>query len=92
MDSCAILTTDASPLLRSIHHRMPVILPAASQPLWLDAGIKDPELLQALLTPIPDAELAAWEVGRAVNNPRNDGPELAEPVASAPAPQQPSLL
>ncbi len=71
---------------------MPVILPAAGQPLWLDSAIRDPEILHALLTPIADAELVAWEVGRAVNNPRNDGPQLAEPVVSAPAPQQRSLL
>ena len=68
LDSCAILTTDASPLLRPIHPRMPVILPLASQPLWLDPTLKDPEFLQALLTPVPDAELAVWEVGRAVGS------------------------
>ena len=90
LDSCAILTTDASPLLRPIHPRMPVILPEASQPLWLDPTLKDPEFLQALLTPVPDAELAVWEVSRAVGNPRNDGPQLAEPLA--PTPRQTSLI
>ena len=55
LDTCAILTTDASPLLRPIHHRMPVILPEANQPLWLDPTLKDPEFLQALLTPSPTA-------------------------------------
>jgi len=92
LDSCAILTTDASPLLRPIHHRMPVILPTAGQALWLDPTLKDAEFFQALLTPVPDAELAAWEVGRAVNNPRNDGPQLTEPVAESRVPQQPSLI
>ena len=90
LDSCAILTTDASPLLRSIHPRMPVILPQASQALWLDPTLRDPEFLQALLTPLPDAELAVWEVGRAVGNPRNNGPQLSEPLA--PTPRQTSLI
>ena len=81
LDSCAILTTDASPRLRPIHHRMPVILPRASHALWIDPAITDLEFLQAVLTPVPDTELAAWEVGRAVNNPRNDGPQLADPAA-----------
>ena len=92
LDSCTILTTDASPLLRPIHHRMPMILPVASRDLWLDPELKDPELLQALLTPIPDAELAAWEVGRAVSNPRNDGPQLVEALAELRRPTQASLL
>jgi putative SOS response-associated peptidase YedK len=95
--TCAILTTAASPLLKPIHHRMPVILPAASQDLWLDPAVRDPGLLQALLSPRPDAELAAHTVGRAVNNPRNDGSALAEPVAAEakppdPGPVQGSLL
>ena len=80
LDTCAILTMQASPMLQPIHHRMPIILPQASHALWLDPSIKDPGLLQALLTPRPDSELAAHEVGRGVNNPRNNGPELTAPV------------
>jgi putative SOS response-associated peptidase YedK len=92
LDSCAILTTDASPLLRPIHHRMPVVLPPAAWPLWLDPTVQDREFVTALLTPVPDAELAAWEVARTVNNPRQDGPELAEPIEAPPRPQQASLI
>jgi putative SOS response-associated peptidase YedK len=93
LDSCAILTTDASPLLRGIHHRMPVILPPAHHASWLEPAVKAPEFVQALLTPVPDQELAAWEVGRAVNNPRQDGPQLVEPVQEGPVPpRQASLI
>ena len=70
---------------------MPVILPPANHALWLDPELKDPEFLQALLTSVPDNALAAWEVGRAVNSPKNDGPELLEPAAP-PRPAQASLL
>ena len=92
LDSCAILTTDASPLLRPIHHRMPVILPAASQALWLDPTLKDPEFLQALLTPVPDAR--ARRLG---GRPRGQQPaERRAAVDGAPGgvrvPQQPSLI
>lgn len=92
--TCAILTTAASPLLKPIHHRMPVILPEASHGLWLDPSVKDRGLLEALLIPRPDRELAAWPVSRAVNNPRSEGPELARPVEAAPdpGPAQGSLL
>ena len=92
LDSCAILTTDASPLLRPIHHRMPVILPPAAWSLWLDPTVHDREFVTALLTPVPDRELAAWEVARSVNNPRNEGADLVLPVASTPEPRQPSLI
>ena len=92
LDSCAILTTDASPLLRPVHHRMPVILPTAAWSLWLDPTRQDRESVTALLAPVPGGDLATWEVGRSVNNPRNDGPDLALPAASAPEPLQPSLI
>ena len=85
--------------LRHPHHRR-LAAPALDPPphagdpaprhhaLWLDPAVKAPEFVQALLTPVPDEELVAWEVGRAVNNPRNDGPQLVEPVTSRPTPQQ----
>jgi putative SOS response-associated peptidase YedK len=94
IETCTILTTTASPLLRPIHHRMPVILPEAAWDAWLDPKVSEPELLQALLTPVPDAELVAHEVGRAVNNPRNDAPSLIEPAVPAveARPAQGSLL
>lgn len=95
LDNCAILTIQASPMLEQIHHRMPVILPQASQFLWLDPALKDPGTLQALLTPRPDRELQAYEVSRAVNAARNNGPDLTRPLEAAPmepAPAQHTLL
>ncbi|MFO1039009.1 MAG: SOS response-associated peptidase [Geminicoccaceae bacterium] len=94
LDTCAILTTDAHPSIRPIHHRMPVILPRATQALWLDPAVQSPEMVHALLTPRPDEEHTAWPVSRAVNTPRNNGPELVEPVdeQESPPPAQGSLF
>ena len=39
----------------------------------------------------PDSDLAAYEVGRGVNNPRNNGPELTAPIEPLP-PVQAVLL
>jgi putative SOS response-associated peptidase YedK len=89
-DTCAILTIQASSLLEPIHHRMPVILPQASQALWLDPTLKDAGILQALLAPRPDHELYAYEVSRAVNAPRNDGPELIRALDSVQVDQGPA--
>lgn len=97
LSSCAILTMAASPLLRPIHPRMPVMLPAAVHAAWLDPAVHAPEILAALLEPVPDAQLLVHEVGRAVNSPRQDDAGLMAPVADGaerrpPAPPQGSLF
>jgi putative SOS response-associated peptidase YedK len=38
VESCAIITTAANQLLRSLHYRMPVILSPESYPAWLGNG------------------------------------------------------
>ena len=86
LETCAILTIGASPLLRPIHPRMPVMLSPAAHAAWLDPAVGGPEPLAALLEPVPDAQLVAYEVGRAVNNPRHDAADLLAPAAAAPEP------
>lgn len=77
--SCTILTTSPNALMASIHHRMPVILPAEEYDLWLDPSTRDLDALQNLLRPYPDREMTAIPIGTAVNNPKNDRPEVQEP-------------
>lgn len=79
--SCAILTTQANDLVRKVHDRMPVILPAEARETWLDPDEHDPDALLPLLVPYPSAAMAAYPVSRAVNRPSNDGPDLVEPAA-----------
>jgi putative SOS response-associated peptidase YedK len=74
-----ILTTDASPDLRYIHPRMPVILPQDAWDPWLDAE-RDPAGLLGLLHSTAEGALEEWPVSTAVNSPANDGPELVERV------------
>ena len=76
MRTFTIVTTNASPVLRSLHERMPVILEAHDWPAWLGEVVSDPA---ALLRP-SDAELRVWRVGTAVNNERNDNAALLEPA------------
>lgn len=86
LDTVAILTRDADPEIAAIHHRMPVVVPKALWARWMAPDPVDPELLAALSAPVG---LEAVEVSRAVNDPRNDGPELVRPVADGPAPHPP---
>jgi putative SOS response-associated peptidase YedK len=77
--SCTIITTAADPRLRDVHDRMPAILPPEAYDAWLSAGTAA-ERLAALLKPFPPDAMVVQPVSSRVNNPRNDGPELLEPV------------
>ena len=74
--SFAIVTTNANPVLRLLHERMPVILEPVDWPAWLEEVAGDPG---AMLRPSA-AELRMWRIGKAVNSVRNDNASLLEPV------------
>ncbi|MES2209528.1 MAG: SOS response-associated peptidase [Chloroflexota bacterium] len=78
-----IVTTTPNALMRPIHDRMPVIVGPESWDRWLDPGLPDPGELHGLLVPAPDDGLEVYPVSRAVNNVRNDGPELIDPLPIA---------
>ena len=73
----AIVTTDANPDVAALHDRMPVILEPADWRAWLGEVEGDPA---ALLHPSPPGTLRTWPVGRRVGDPKNNDPELLEPV------------
>ena len=79
--SCAILTTAANQFMAQVHHRMPVILSAETEPLWLDPLTETPDTLEPLLIPAPPELLDAREVSPTVNNVRNDNPGCIAPAA-----------
>ncbi len=78
-----IITTEASPGIRALHARMPVILSRGDEELWLDPGMNETERLLSLLRPYPDKKISAYRVGRGVGSwaslnsgPSNDRVEL----------------
>lgn len=79
--SCTILTTAAEASLEQLHGRMPVVLPAASWDAWLDRDTTDAEAVRGVLDAATPGSIAWHEVSALVNAPRNDTPELVEPVA-----------
>ena len=80
LETCTILTTAANELVRPIHDRMPVILPASSYSAWLDPAIEDPRQLMPLLVPYASDEMEAQPVGNFVNSPSHDSPHCLEPA------------
>lgn len=81
--SCTVLTTDPRDSLGRIHPRMPLLVRPDRYGAWLDPGRSDPAELRALLEAAVPGELRAHPVSTAVNNVRNNGPELVEPVPAA---------
>lgn len=82
--SFAVLTTAASPQLRPLHDRMPVVLEPADWPLWLgetDPAGRDGDAIAALLRPSA-ASFRVWPVSTQVNNVRHDGAHLLDPAPS----------
>ncbi|MFP4150187.1 MAG: SOS response-associated peptidase [Nitriliruptoraceae bacterium] len=78
--STAIVTTEARGAIAELHHRMPVILPERLWDDWAGTAAEDaPHLLDAVAA-LDAPELQATPIGTGVNNVRNDGPELLEPV------------
>jgi putative SOS response-associated peptidase YedK len=90
LDTAAIVTTDASARIRSIHHRMPVILDPEAWDMWLDTARVDEQMAAALIGPARDECLEVYEVSPAVNRAIHDGPELIAPYCAPPADSAPA--
>lgn len=85
LDTAAIVTTDASPLIRPIHHRMPVILEPDAWDMWLDTARVDEHMATALIAPARNELLEVHEVSPAVNRAAHDSADL---IASYTAPPE----
>lgn len=77
LHSYSIITTEALPAIEHIHGRMPLGLPIEAAEEWLHG---EPGDCHRWLAPQPESSLTAHPVSTAVNNPRNDGAELIEPL------------
>jgi putative SOS response-associated peptidase YedK len=80
IDSCTLLTTTPNEVMRPLHDRMPVILPAAEYDQWLECRGQDTEHLHTILRPYPGDDLIAYPVSTRVNNPAHDSSECLIPL------------
>jgi len=83
LNTFSVVTTRANDLMEEIHNtkkRMPVILPAAAERLWLKEGIAG-DSLAALMEPVGSEMLSAHTVSPLITNSRADRnrPELVMP-------------
>jgi putative SOS response-associated peptidase YedK len=77
-----IVTTTPNEALADLHDRMPVVVPQDAWARWLAPGPADSGELIGLLAPSDAVELRIYAVGRLVNDVRQDGPALIEPLAA----------
>ncbi|HEU5282716.1 MAG TPA: SOS response-associated peptidase [Burkholderiales bacterium] len=78
--SCAIVVTDANPLMAAIHERMPVIVAPPDSARWLDPALSDRAAIETMLSPFPAELMRAYPISTRVNDAKNDYPELIEPA------------
>jgi len=81
LKTCTIITTDAGPDMVEVHNRMPVIIERDDIDAWLDPDQHDPKALSEFLVPAAKGTLVKYAISREVNSPRNDGPQIIEPVS-----------
>jgi putative SOS response-associated peptidase YedK len=79
--TCTVITTDAPDDLGRIHDRMPMIVEPERWDAWLDPALTDPDQVRGLLVPAMSGTMSAQPVSKAVNNVRNNGPELIKPLS-----------
>ncbi len=75
LQTTAIVTTAANDFMSRLHSRMPVLLTPETAQRWLGG---DMQLLDDVDAIYP--QMQAWPVDRAVNNARNQGPDLIKSV------------
>ncbi|WP_028984981.1 SOS response-associated peptidase family protein [Sporichthya polymorpha] len=81
--TCTVITTTASDAIGEIHDRQPMFVEPGAWADWLSPEQSDPDALRGLLVPSPGDGLEAYPVSTAVNNHRNNGPELVVPLEHA---------
>ncbi len=78
--TCTVITTSAEDSVGHIHDRMPLMVPTERYAAWLDPANGSVADLKELLVPAAPGRLEAFPVSTSVNNVRNNGPELVEPL------------
>ena len=80
LTTCVALTTEANDRVSRVHNRMPVLLTKDGVAQWLSDDVVAP---LHLANGIPDDAVEYLAVSTDVNNARNHGPQLLEPITLA---------
>jgi len=81
LESCTLLTTEATEHLRGLHDRMPVIVDPVDYRLWMDPDVEEPDLVSPVIDRNLGGALAFYPVSTHVNDVRHDDPRCLEAIA-----------
>jgi putative SOS response-associated peptidase YedK len=80
VETMAILTVEANADMKRVHDRMPAILAPQDYEAWLDCSGGSSVGMGKMLRPAANGLLEIIAVSRELNNPRNDRPDVQEPI------------
>jgi putative SOS response-associated peptidase YedK len=80
IESCTIITTKANEMVSGVHERMPVIVGRSDHAMWLSNDERRQDERYELLRPYPAGEMERYRVSTLVNSPKNESPELIQPL------------
>lgn len=80
VSSFTIITTPAADAMEPLHDRMPALLLEEEINDWLNPANSDTGQLQDLLHPYPSDDIKFMQVSAEVNNVRNQGASLIDPL------------
>ncbi|WNL48370.1 SOS response-associated peptidase (plasmid) [Dyella sp. BiH032] len=72
-----VITGEPGKVSGDIHDRQPVFLPSDRWEHWL---LGTPEEAEQAIRDVPEPDLTYFPISKAINNPRNQGPELIQEV------------
>ena len=75
-----IITTIPNPVVGAYHDREPVQLPRELETSWLNPDFTEPEQIMPMLKTSSPEQMESWHVADEARNPRNDYPEIINPV------------
>lgn len=84
--TCTVLTTTSEDAVGHIHDRMPLLVERDRYAEWLDPTVEG-DRARSLLVPAAPGRLQAYPVSTSVNNVRNNGAELVEPLPAEDVPE-----
>lgn len=79
-----IITTRATDDVGHIHDRMPMTVAPENWEAWLDPRNEDVDQVHGLMAPPPAGSLEIYPVSTLVNDVKNNGPDLLEPLPEEP--------
>jgi putative SOS response-associated peptidase YedK len=81
LESCTLLTTEATEQLSALHDRMPVIVDPVDYGLWMDPDVVDPDLVSPVMDRNLGRALDFHPISKHVNDVRHDDPRCLEAIA-----------